>query len=209
MTYQRTEYALRTVRALLEAYPAIPWLWYVADDGSEGGHYEAVLAEIARLGGVLCGSHSERLSYGGNANVIMRTLYQFTDVALWLEDDWEIYQPVDWPSHLALLRDPLANIGMVRLGLLPIGLAGETFGHTGQVYWRMDKGRPYAFSGNPSLRTIQFCSAYGDYPVGLRPGDTECTYDAQVRAQAGPDIAYPAYLGMWGAFRHIGAVKSY
>ena len=130
-------------------------------------------------GVVIVGGHSERLGYGATANKAIQAAEQVSDVLLFLEDDWELRAPLDlWP-YAALLMES-AEIGMVRLGVLNLDIRGRTWAHGGLVYWKLDRephidGTP-VFTGHPSLRHCRYHTAYGDYPIGLTPGDTELAY---------------------------------
>ena len=66
----------------------------------------------------------------------------------------------------------------------------------------------YAFTGHPSLRHARYRAAYGDYPVGLGPGDTELAYAYQYRVGDGPRIVWPQGYPTGGLFGHIGEVKT-
>lgn len=205
-TYQRTEYALKTIKAARERllYPDL--LWYVADDGSDQKHFDTVMKALK--GETIVGSHNEKMGYGATANRAFRAADALTTITLWLEDDWETRQPFPLENHVRLLLDD-DNVGMVRLAQIPIDLEGITCGFGGEIYLRLYKTRQYYFSGNPSLRHRRFFAAYNLYPEGLEPGATELAMDKQVQEQNGPDILIPVDVGSWGAFGHIGAVKSY
>jgi hypothetical protein len=208
LTYQRTEYALRTIRAARQylRYPDLRW--YIADDGSRPEHLDAVRELLPDAA-----YHSTRLGYGGNANVAWRSANVVSALSFWLEDDWELTQPLDlWPyAALLMERDEVA---MVRLGMLNLDIRGRTWGHNGQVYWKLDRephheGTP-VFTGHPSLRHRRYRDAYGLYPEGLTPGDTELAYAWQFR-QGSPDapgIVWPADYPSQGLFAHIGTVKT-
>jgi hypothetical protein len=212
LTYARTDYALRTLRAATDllAYPNL--LWYVADDGSSREHIEAVRATLAAATGKVVGEHSERLGYGASANRAWHVAHDHADITLWLEDDWVLSRIFN-PSYYAqtLLRHDF--IGMIRLAHLPVSLRCETMGFYsgghGAVYLKMDRSTPYAFSGNPALRHRRAREAWGAYPEGLAPGDTEVAYDGQIRERGGPCILWPVDIGENGLFGHIGEIKSY
>jgi GT2 family glycosyltransferase len=209
-TYKRTDYALRTIAAARKylRYPDLRW--YVADDGSPREHLDAV---ITALDGVCSGFHSERLGYGGSANKAWRWADSVGPLTFWLEDDWELRQPLDLYCCAALLMER-EEIGMVRLGVLNLDIRGRTWGHNGLVYWTLDRephieGTP-VFTGHPSLRHRRYRDAYGWYPEGLGPGDTELAYAYQYRigAHGGPGIVWPVGYPQNGYFGHIGAVKT-
>ena len=210
-TYKRTDVALRTVAAARQHLRYGGDLrWYVADDGSPREHVDAVLEAV---GGDLWNWHSERRGYGANANVAWDAADSRSALTFWLEDDWELRQPLDLWQYAALLMETDA-IGMVRLGVLNLDIRGRTWGHGGHVYWTLDKqphldGTP-VFTGHPSLRHRRYRQAYGDYPVGLTPGDTELAYAWQFRIgpQDAPGIVWPVDYPAMGFFGHIGAVKT-
>ena len=106
------------------------------------------------------------------------------------------------------------EIGMVRLGTLNLDIRGRTWAHGGLVYWKLDRephipGTP-VFTGHPSLRHRRYRDAYGEYPVGLTPGDTELAYAWQFRIGSpdAPGIVWPADMGSGTAWGHIGTVKT-
>lgn len=206
LTYARTEYALRTIAALRASlhYDG-DLLLYIADDGSPDEHMQAVAGAVAGL--PLIGWHSERMGYGASANKAWYEALQHADLALFLEDDWEC-RGLDLTPYARVLTQH-EDLGMIRFGHLPIDLDARTCGYDGHMYLRISWESPYCFSGNPALRHRRAREAWGAYPEGLNPGQTEVAYDSQVRTRRGPAIVWPVALGEWGAFGHIGAVKSY
>lgn len=212
LTYQRTAYAVRTVAAARRHLGFAGEIgYYLADDGSDPAHVAAVREALG--GAWLVGEHSARRGYGANANAAWRAVDGETPLTLWLEDDWELTAPLDLTpyAHLLQTRD---EIGMVRMGHLNLDIRGRTWGHDGRVYWLFDhaphhEGTP-VFTGHPSLRHRRYRECYGWYPEGRSPGDTELAYAYQFRVgpPEGPGIVWPAELGPWGAFAHIGGVKS-
>jgi hypothetical protein len=204
-TYARTAYALATIRAMKQNMN-YECRWLVVDDGSDAAHVAAVKAEI---GPHLLGLYSARIGYGALANLAWLESERHGDVTLWLEDDWTLDADFDPAHYVARLRTD-ATLGMVRLGRIPVGLHGEVVGDGAECYMKLHKGKTqYYFSGNPSLRHIRFFQAYGDYPTGLKPGETELAYDRKIQANGGPDILIPFNIGTWGLFGHIGTEASY
>jgi len=203
-TYARTAYALATIRAIKERldYPA---RWLVVDDGSPIDHLKALETEI---GFDMISLYSSRIGYGALANIAWRESAKHDPVTMWLEDDWVLDRPFN-PSHYEQALINQSDVGMIRLGRIPVGLQGQIVGDGAQVYLKLQKGPAYYFSGNPSLRHNRFHQAYGDYPTGLKPGDTEVAYDTRVQQRKGPDILIPIDIGTWGLFGHIGAERSY
>lgn len=211
-TFKRTQNALDTIAATRRnlTYGGQPLPIYVADDGSPEQHVNAVLEAC---GSDLVGYHTARRGYGGNCNVAWDAADQLGALSFWLEDDWELRQPLDLYPYACLLMET-HEIGMVRLGVLNLDIRGRTWAHGGRVYWKLDKephldGTP-VFTGHPSLRHTRYRQAYGDYPVGLMPGETELAYAYQFRtgAQDASGIVWPADYPAMGYFGHIGAVKT-
>lgn len=206
-TFERTAYALATVKAIQDKlkYPG-EIKWYVADDGSPREHVEALRAAI---GSDLACIESNHWSYGGSANRAIRFAHDFTDLTLWLEDDWELRRELAILPYAELLWK-VTDVGMIRLGRLPKDLDCKSEQYDGSIYLSIQRTMPYMFSGNPSLRHKRFHDAYGGYAEGLYPGDTELALDRHIReAQSGPKILWDVDLGAYGAFGHIGKARSY
>lgn len=211
-TWERTDVAMRTIVAARHYLRYGGRLaWYVADDGSRPEHVEACVAALA--GADVIGGHSERRGYGGNSNAAWLAADAIGALTLWLEDDWELRAPVDLYPYAALLMER-PEIGMVRLGNLNLDIRGRTWGHDGRVYWTLDRephieGTP-VFTGHPSLRHRRYHEAYGLYPEGLKPGETELAYAYQFRmgSHDAPGIVWPADWPAGGHFAHIGTVKT-
>lgn len=208
-TYKRTECALRTIRAARTflRYPEL--YWYVADDGSPDAHVDAVVAAASPIAGY----HSARRGYGGNANAAWDAADAIGALSFWLEDDWELRAPLDLYQYACLLMES-SEIGMVRLGVLNLDIRGRTWAHGGYVYWKLDRephleGTP-VFTGHPSLRHRRYRQAYGNYPEGLSPGDTELAYAWQYRIGSpdAPGIVWPTDYPQQGLFGHIGTQKT-
>jgi len=205
LTYKRTEYVLRTINAFLNfAQFDGDIVWIVADDGSHSDHVNAVVQEIPGDKKIW---RSKRCSYGANANWAWMRASTIGPVSFWLEDDWELKRPFDLTVYYDLLMNN-SDVGMVRLGHMPIDLTLHTVGFAGHMYARVDKVCNYAFSGNPHLKHGRF-RQLGDYPEGRNPGETEIAYDYQVRQQSQPEIWWPLLIGDNPPFGHIGQVQSY
>jgi hypothetical protein len=205
-TFKRTDVALRTIAAARQYLHYPDLYWYVADDGSPQAHVEAVLEAVGSLNG-----HTERRGYGANASAAWQSADSISALTFWLEDDWELTAPLDLYPYAALLMER-DDIAMVRLGYLNPGIRGECVSHGGALYWKLDhepaEHWQLAFTGHPSLRHRRYRQAYGDYPTGLGPGDTELAYAYQYRTGSGPAIVWPAAYPPNGLFSHIGTVKT-
>jgi len=207
-TPERTDYALRTVRAFLAnaRYPDLAW--YIADGGSPEPHRAALREALA--GQVVIGEHHDLGNYGADANKAWHIAHEHADLTFFLEDDWELSQELQLAPYAELL-DQLPNYGMVRLGYLNLNMRGHVFGHGGHLYWDLERDADsYVFTGHPSLRHRRFREFYGAYPEGLDPGKSELGYAEKYRyAAGGPGVVWPVANSEYGPFGHIGAVKSY
>lgn len=208
-TFKRTSYALRTIAAARELlrYDG-DLIWYVADDGSPVAHAQAVIEELR---GVLTLAHSERRGYGGNANIAWNNASLASPLAFFLEDDFVLSQPLDLTPHAYALMDD-ERLGMVRLGYIDPERLEPPQTFAGRRYHTLPRAWPdtsfYAFTGHPSLRHARYRQAYGDYPEGLTPGDTELAYAYQYRVGDGPLIVWPEGYPAAGYFAHIGEIKT-
>jgi glycosyl transferase family 2 len=205
-TYKRTDVALRTIAAARELlHYGGDLRWYVADDGSPAEHWFAVMNAMPHA----TAFHSKRRGYGANANAA----WDAADSALtfWLEDDFELRAPLDLTPHAYALMD-CPELGMVRLGYIDGARLEPSRMFAGRPYHTMTRDWPdnafYAFTGHPSLRHRRYRQAYGDYPTGLTPGETELHYAYQYRVGDGSLIVWPEGYPEQGFFAHIGNIKT-
>lgn len=217
LTYQRTEYAVRTIQAV-NAHLRYPnWSWYIADDGSEVEHMHACWT-AARVSGQEVLGHSARLSYGRNANRALAAAWEKGELVLMLEDDWELTRPFDiWQYAAAIMEN--AEIGMVRTGYLNADVDATLRGYGGQLYLSLHdlqsrQHSSFAFAGHPAVVHRRFYTGYGLYPEGWQPGETELKMCWQVSerlslTRAGGSILWPMGLGERGPWAHIGTAQSY
>lgn len=202
-TFNRTEYALRTIAAIKANLKYVgEILYYLADGGSTDEHHRLCLDALGAWD-----SHRVYQSPGANWNMAINKIFQETDFMLRLEDDFELQKELDITPYVTALKER-QDWGIVRLGLLPVGLDLHSVGHNGIHYLRVLRSQQYAYSGNPLIMHKRFWDHYGEYQVDLSPGETEIAYDAKFRSRAGPEIAWPVDLGGWGVFGHIGERKS-
>lgn len=207
-TWQRTAYARRTIAAAREHLHYDGSLrWYLADDGSDIPHFQSCLDGI--MGGGLGGWHSVRRGYGANANAAWEAVQG--ELSFWLEDDFVLTQPLDLTPHAYALMDA-PELGMIRLGYIDSTRLEAVQTFAGRRYHTIPRDWPdtsfYAFTGHPSLRHARYRAAYGDYPIGLVPGDTELAYAYQYRVGNGPLIVWPEGYPEQGYFAHIGEIKT-
>lgn len=208
LTYARTDYALRTIQGVIKNLRYSGEIrWIIADDGSSQEHFNAVL-EALKEQIVYAYFSAERAGYGANANRAWDLATQESPLTLWLEDDWVLERELDLTNYANVLLK-YDHVGMIRLGLLPIDLDLFSIGLDGTMYLRVNPTTDYVFSGNPHLKHDRFKVAYGYYPTGKNPGETEISYDWQIRGATGPEIIWPVELGPMGIWGHIGAEQSY
>ena len=206
-TWQRTDYALRTIAAARELLHYDGELvWYLADDGSDTRHWHAVIDACDHPAG-----HSMRRGYGGNANAAWNAADVTSALSFFLEDDFVLTRPLDLTPHAYALMDS-DELGMVRLGYIDGAKLEPAQTFAGRRYHTLPREWPdasfYAFTGHPSLRHARYRAAYGDYPIRLGPGDTELMYAYQYRTGRGPLIVWPEGYPCEGTWAHIGAIKT-
>jgi hypothetical protein len=206
-TFKRTQNALDTIAAAQRnLHYGGELIWYVADDGSPIEHVHAVEAAVAPSG-----IHSMRRGYGANANAAWDAVTHWTALTFWLEDDFELRAPLDLTPHAYALMD-CPELGMVRLGYIDGARLEPPRLFAGRPYHTMTRDWPdnafYAFTGHPSLRHRRYRQAYGDYPTGLTPGETELHYAYQYRVGDGSLIVWPEGYPEQGFFAHIGNIKT-
>lgn len=209
---RRTEYALATVKSVVSNLQLADADigWYVADDGSPRKHYDAVLELLRHCDQKLIGKHHDRMGPGVSQNIAAANAFGWSDVVLWLEDDWVLETPYDVTKHYDLVCQPPEghDVRMVRMGYLTVGVAGLVIGHDWVHYLKLSRATQYSFSGHPALRHRTWWDAYGPYCGSDDAGFCEIDMDARWRAQAGPEIVWPLDQSGWGRFQHIGGEKA-
>jgi GT2 family glycosyltransferase len=218
VTYRRTQHAVRTVRSTIEnlKYPKDLLCWVVGDDGSPKAHEKAV--KNALTGQKLIGYYNERLRNQGEEktffagqtwNQAMGIGYQQSDFVLFLEDDWELEQPLDLAPYARMLQER-EDVGICTFRILNIGADVHTVGHDGVVYLQYQRTTPYAYCGHPALRHARFVRRYGWFHEQRSPGEIELDMDARYRGDPeGPHVWRPAALDPWGGYHHIGQEKTW
>lgn len=206
----REELAMRTICAATEHINYDGELkWYIADQSSTTEHLNTLL-EV--LGEDVYKYHNiPEITPGKSWNQAIMEIYKHTPIYLRLEDDFEIQADMDITPYVALFEEK-KRVGMVRLGLMPIGLDLYSVSDGKNIYMNVLKSRHYCFSGNPGLIHQRFHEAYGWYDEHCNPGETEVRLDNEVRNKEGPEIWWPLNLGKYGtygAWAHTGQVKSY
>lgn len=219
LTYMRTAEALRTIQGVVKNldYPRELRTWYVADDGSQPEHIQTILKCLEDNGETVCGHHSkqfaQRPACGIGWNKAVEVGHQFSDIILWLEDDWELETKLDIKPYVRLLLER-QEVGMVSMRGLTDGLRTEVVTHRGIHYLKVLKDcavGSMAYSGNPLLRHRRYLDYYGAFTIHTSPGDIEIWYDNRfIRGEShSPQIWRPAAIGEWGCWGHIGKDKTW
>jgi len=216
VTYKRTDLAKRTIEGLSKylAYPKDKIYFYVADDGSPEEHVHRLRDTILRYDFRLHGSHNEKFMPGTTFpgkgwNLALRTMASVSPFTLFMEDDWELRQPLAISPYLRLLNDN-QGVGMIRLGGLAVGNDVKVVGYSGIHYLEYLRSSQYCYSGNPHIRHQRFTDTLGPFNENVNPGDLELDYDGKFRANRdAPAILRPADLPAWGVFGHIGTERTF
>ncbi len=207
ITYRRLPLAKATIQGVKEniKYPGQIG-FHIADDGSGQGYVDALRAEIGDDYHVTV-TDAARGGVGKNMNLGIKACLERADIWLHLEDDWVLDHPFDLSPAVDTLRSH-AEIGMVRLGYLNLGLSGSIYSAGNKLWWRLERAGSYVVSGHAALRHRRFWKAYGPYKTGLTPGQTELDYVERFKSGKGPDVLWPAYTPD-GIFKHMGDHQSY
>lgn len=152
-------------------------------------------------------------------NTVLGCILDSYDYYLRMEDDFVLKGDLDINHYIELLEKK-KEIGMVRLGLMPIKLKLFSEGWydskgNGYIFFDCLPETEYAYSGNPGLIHKRLHDAAGMFHETHNPGDIEIDFDSRVRDKmndGGPRIWWPLDLGgfgTYGAWNHLGEVKSY
>lgn len=211
LTYDRLEYARRTLLGLkfLETSEAL-WL-HIADDGSSQEYRD----ELFTLGHQIFGenvsiSNSEQRGYGANYNLATQVIHKKCEFVLPIEDDWELRKAFDLTPIVNVLREGI--FGCVRMGY--IGSTQDLFGRFvshGGLWWLAlleSSPEPHVFAGHPRLETVEWERAVGPWPEGQEPGATEFSVCHIREARQG--VGWPVDLikPSGNLFVHIGTARA-
>jgi glycosyltransferase involved in cell wall biosynthesis len=223
-TYNRLDYAIRTLRSTLGniRYTRGPIHVHIADDGSCEGYVDALWKEAAdHYVAAVTATNAERRGYGASYNLATQAVHTFSTYILPLEDDWELLRALD----LDTLTEDLDYFGFpgrleynqgacIRLGYMGWTRrldASFIESGSGRKYLWLDSAspEPHVFAGGPRIETVAWERHVGEWPEGLNPGDTELAVATRRNARDG--VLWPLDLvKTWGdLYAHIGTIRSY
>jgi glycosyltransferase involved in cell wall biosynthesis len=232
ITYNRPDEIRAVIAALQENidYPKDKLKWIVSDDSS-GGRYLSDLKRSKSHNEIEFISTPQRGGWGRNVNFGLNHIGVHTNAkyVFQIEDDYLLKHPIDLKAGVALLETHV-HIGMLRYrgtsgdrlvlhqftgdirSLYPDYTESEGANSGWLCYQLIDGASPtaYIYSNGPHLKRIRhggFHEFYGNYPEGLKLGDTEIKFCMKVKEQMdipnAPCIAQlPEFTVM--RFDHIG-----
>lgn len=215
LTYNRLEYAKRTLKSLLANLVSDEHeiKWIIASDGDTPEY-------VAELHDVLCmkvghdhivHTNSERGGYGKNFNLAMQSAHE-AEWIMPIEDDWLLERPFI-PDRLITSMQAL-GIGCARLGY--VGYTQELRGHLAydahSGHWLVfdpNSSEPHVFAGHPRIEHVAWAREVGPWPEGILPGATE--FEVAHRPAARRRVAWPLDVVKpeGDLFAHIGTERSY
>lgn len=213
LTYDRFDYAHKTLRSTLDHVRTRGELWvHIASDG-DTDEYINLLAAVPESYGLYCSrSNSQRLGYGCNYNYATQVVHGQASAVLVLEDDWELTRDLDLDVYLQALDD-LPNVGCIRMGYLGYTqpLRGELASAVGRHWLLLDpeSPEPHVFAGHPRLETVEWQRRVGPWPEGLEPGQTEFAVAHIPEARQGVVWPIQEVKPYGDLFVHIGARRSW
>ena len=201
--------AVRTIEALRKnlSYEGY-WIWRIALGKSSVQYKQNLNMAIGSGdGGTLIEGDD---SPGAIWNTTINHIFENEIIYLRMEDDFVLHDKLDITPYVKLLMEK-ERVGMVRLGLMPIGLDLHSTAYDGRIYFNVEKSTSYFYSGHPGLVHKRLHDAHGYFDETMNPGEIECNFDHRLRTEEGPEIWMPAELCVhtFGYFNHIGEVKSY
>lgn len=212
LTYNRLEYATKTLQSFYKHVSPRPHL-HIADDGSPDGYVDKLRKVAARAGAPdVSSTNSVRGGYGKSVNLASQVTHGWADYVFMLEDDWELTKPLDLAEYIADM-EAVPELECVRMGYLswtqPIG--GRLYCGPNRKYLVLDANspEPHVFAGHPRLERVSYQREVGAWPEGVDPNQTEFIVAHNRRARFG--VAWPLGLDPregYGLFSHIGTDRA-
>lgn len=210
--------AVRSIEALKKNLRCeYPWFWFFALGTSSFEYLDSLKKALgcSEIGWTI----ESNLPPGMVWNETLGKIFDRFQIYFRLEDDFVLKEPLDITPYVNLLWKR-GDIGMIRLGLMPIdlkllsvGVKDQDFGD--RRFFDCLPETSYAYSGNPGLVHKRLHDAVGYFHASKNPGEIEVDFDYRIRQamlNGGPRIWWPLDLGKYGTYGvwdHIGRVKSY
>jgi glycosyltransferase involved in cell wall biosynthesis len=215
LTYNRLEYAKRTLRSLAEKLESNEhnFVWHIASDGDTAQYLAelgSIVQDYANYNPTI--TNAQQGGYGKSYNLAMQSAHSLAEWVMPIEDDWELVRTFN-PD--GIIRDMAAlGIGCARLGYM---------GYTQELRGKLERGavghwlrfdsmseEPHVFAGHPRIESRDWSRNVGPWPEGLLPGETE--FAVAHRRKARINVAWPCdAVKMIGGdlFAHIGTLRSW
>lgn len=217
-TYNRLEYAIRTMEALKLKLACSEEIWmHVADDGSSQEYRDKLWSVAGQYWGDRRSiTNSERRGYGASHNMAINTIMGIGvgiggfSAYLMVEDDWELLERLDLDPLVAVVNGN-DGVGMIRLSYIGYNyeLRAKFLWIGSRHYLLLDPDSPseYVFSGNPRLVSPAWEAKVGPWIEGVSAGQTEIAVGSLMAARTG--VVWPADLihPSGGLFRHFGDIR--
>jgi len=211
LTYDRIEYAVRTIHNLCDLISSEPIHFHLADDGSSEEYRRVLLEEAGEIFPTSTVTNAERGGYGKSYNLAMQVVHTLADIIIPLEDDWELQRTLYLSPLIQALDE--GSFGCIRLGYLGStqSLRGTISHVAGQTFLALDPDseEPHVWSGHPRIETRDWQRAVGPWPEDLPdPGSTEFSV-ASLRASR-QGVAWPMDLvkPSGDLFSHVGTIQA-
>lgn len=210
LTYNRLEYAKKTLKSLTKYLRGVEIKWQIATDGDTPEYLADLVAGLA-LRNTVTITNSDRGGYGKNYNLAMQAAHE-NEWIMPIEDDWELLKPFDVGAVIADMQE--LSIGCARLGYIGYTqtlrgafMRGSACGH----WLGLDpaSAEPHVFAGHPRIENRAWSRSVGPWREGLKPGETEFEVAHRIAARSG--VAWPLDLVKphGDLFAHIGTVRSW
>lgn len=148
---------------------------FIADDGSE-------------INIIKWHSRQERKGIGASLNAGFKAIFELSDVALYIVDDWMLNDEINVDQWVDLLKHS-ERVGMVRIGPPHPDLTGKIEMFRDGFALVLDRHN-YAYAMRPALYHKRFFDVYGWFQEGISCWECERLYNEHFCASEGPEIVY-------------------
>lgn len=206
---RRCDYLRRTVEALrLNLRTGEPIAWMVsaesqrADDSPWAG--DALEQLCARMDLPLTW-RTGRANLPAHLNELLAAAFRLSDCVLYVQDDWELHEPLDIQGAAMTLRET-PDLAGIRLWARTRYRDGEPMPGMRDVILRAD----WSYGDNPALWHRRFWERAGPFPTGGDFGTHEHAMSMKLASVSSLRVFVPAAVALNSAayFRHIGDVTS-